>query len=54
MFDHRRFSVPAVLWGLKEHIQTIGNLKPEDFDAVEDNQNGTILVRARFDTWDQP
>ena len=50
-FGVRRFYVPAVLQGLKEHMQTIGDLKPHDFDVTQDYQRGTILARARFDTW---
>jgi hypothetical protein len=37
-FGHRRFYVPAVLQGLKEHMQTIGDLRPDDFDVVQNYQ----------------
>ena len=52
-FGARRFVVPAVLQELKERMQAIGGMKPDDFDAVQNYHKGTVLARARFDTWEK-
>ncbi|KAF9649159.1 hypothetical protein BDM02DRAFT_3186563 [Thelephora ganbajun] len=52
-FSLRRFKVDTALQKLKDHMQTIGGLKPDDFDVTQNHRKGTILVRGRFDTWEQ-
>jgi len=53
MFDHRRLEVVTALQRLKDHMRTVGRLKPSGFSVVQDFQKGTIFVRGRFDTWEQ-
>ena len=52
-YSLRRFNVDAVLQELEERMQTVGDLKPGDFDFGQNYQRGTILARGRFDTWEQ-
>jgi len=52
-FGHRRFKVNMALQRLEDHMRTVGGLKPGDFDVVKNHPKGTILVRGRFDTWEQ-
>ena len=52
-FGHKRFKVDAALQRLEEHMRTIGGLKPGDFDVVRNFRKGTIVVRGRFDIWEQ-
>lgn len=53
MFDHRRLKVVTALQELKDHMRTVGRLKPSDFSVVQDFQKGTIFVQGRFNTWEQ-
>ena len=52
-FNLRKFKVNTVLQELEERMQTVGGLKPGDFDFVQNNQKGIVSARARFDTWEQ-
>jgi len=52
-FGHKRFRVDVALQRLEDHMRTVGDLIPGDFDAVEDPRKGTIFVSGRFDTWEQ-
>jgi len=52
-FCHRVFRVDIALRRLENHMQTVGGLKPDDLDVVQNRRKGTIHVRGRFDTWEQ-
>jgi len=52
-FGHKFFRVDAALRELEDHIRTVGDLKPGDFDVVRNSQKGIIFARGRFDTWEQ-
>ena len=52
-FGRRRFRIDMALQELEGHMRKVGNLRPEDFDVIQNPSKGTILVRGRFDTWEQ-
>ena len=52
-FAHKKFRTDLALQRLEAHMRSVGDLKPGDFDTVQNYKKGTILVRGRFDTWEQ-
>ena len=53
VFNLREFSVNTVLRRLRAHMRTVGGLKPKDFNSITNDQTGVILVRGRFDNWEE-